>query len=163
MLNTLLVFCWKDTLKRDLTIFCENHEINVEYSLQQPNIIQLTSSTSSPSNSCLMTAVIAFSYNWDSFFRTYRTTDPAALTLHIFPIWLKTKTNQRNYLFLSKILSFFANLSSSWYYPKQQKPFKAKHTIFNQILGWIFWRFIANWDRFWLRFFTKYPLKLSYK
>ena len=67
-------------LKRDITIFNQTHEINAEYSLHQPNIIQITSSTLAPSYSGLMTTVTAFSDSWDSFFRTDGIADPAALT-----------------------------------------------------------------------------------
>jgi len=98
----------QDTLKRDITIFSQIHEIKFEYSLQQPDIIQLTSSTLTPSNSYLMTTVIAFSdccdsffkqlghlfqNCWDTCFRTDGTAHLATLTLQNFLIWLKTKTN----------------------------------------------------------------------
>ena len=58
-----------------------------------------------------MIAVITFPNSWNSFFRIDVTADPAVLTLLIFLIWLKTKTNLRKYLFLVKILSFSATLS----------------------------------------------------
>ena len=61
-----------------------------------------------------MIVVTAFSNSYDSCFRTYVTIDLAALTLRNFLTWLKTKTNQKNHLFLTKILSFFADFSSNW-------------------------------------------------
>ena len=76
----------QDTLKRDLTIFSQIHEINTKYSFQQLDIIQLTSSTSTPSNSCLMTVVITFSDSWNNFFRIAIIADPAALILLDFLI-----------------------------------------------------------------------------
>ena len=58
----------------------------------------------------------------------------AALALHNFLIWLKTKTNQRNYIFLAKILYFFVGLPpvdliqfQTWLYIKRIKPYTIPH------------------------------------
>ena len=83
-----------------------------------------------------MIAVIAFLDNRDNFFRIDVTTDPAALPLLIFHIFLKPKpTKETNFLLLKYIPFLLLFPSSS--YPKQQEHFKAKHTIFGQILRWI--------------------------